>query len=85
VIVRQNGRDRFLAVGEGLMEVTSNRVAIITALAVAAENIDEAKAEAARQQAAQLREKLLAKEVASVNGILARSLAQIQVKRRQHS
>ena len=86
MVVRQNGQDRFLAVGEGLVEITGDHVAILTDLAVAAENIDEAMAEEARQRAqARLREKLSAEEVANVNAALARSLAQIHVKRRQRS
>ncbi len=86
IIVRQNGKDRFLAVGEGLIEVTGDHVAILTDMAVAAENIDEAKAEEARQRAAaRLREKLSSEEVASVNAALARSLAQLRVKRRHRS
>ena len=84
--VRKDGRDRFLAVGEGLVEITGDHVAILTDLAVAAEDIDEAKAEEARQRAAaRLREKLSSEEVASVNAALARSLAQLRVKRRQHN
>jgi len=84
MIVRQSGSDRFLAVGEGLVEVTGDRVAILTDMAIAAENIDEAKAEEARQQAAaRLRQKLSAEQVAAVNASLARSLAQLGVKRRQ--
>ena len=68
MIVRQSGSDRFLAVGEGLVEVTGDRVAILTDMAIAAENIDEAKAEEARQQAAaRLRQKLSAEQVAAVN------------------
>ena len=85
IIVRKNGKDRFLAVGGGLIEVTGDRVAILTDMAIAAENIDEAKAEEARQRAAaRLREKLSSEEVASVNASLARSLAQLRVKRRHH-
>jgi len=83
MIVRKNGQVRFLAVGEGLVEVTGDRVAIVTDMAVATENIDEAKAEEARQRAAaRLRDKISAAEVASVNASLARSLAQLRVKRR---
>jgi F-type H+-transporting ATPase subunit epsilon len=83
MIVRKNGQDRFLAVGEGLVEITANRVAIVTNMAIAAENIDEAKAEEARQRAAaRLLEKISSEEVASVNASLARSLAQLRVKRR---
>ena len=84
MIVRKNGQDRFLAVGEGFVEITGDEVSILTDMAVAAESIDEAKAEEARQRAqARLREKMSAEEVASVNGALARSLAQLRVKRRQ--
>jgi F-type H+-transporting ATPase subunit epsilon len=84
MIVRKDGHDRFLAVGEGLVEVTGQRVSIVTNMAIAVENIDEAKAEEARQRAAaRLREKISSEEVASVNASLARSLAQLQVKRRR--
>ena len=83
MMVHKGGHDVFLAVGEGLVEITNDRVAIVTDMAVAAENIDEARAEEARQRAAaRLREKLSSQEVASVNATLARSLAQLSVKRR---
>ena len=86
MIVRKGGQDRFLAVGEGFVEITGDRVAILTDMAVAAESIDEAKAEEARQRAqARLRERMSAEEVASVNAALARSLAQLRVKRRHRS
>ena len=84
MIVRKDGRDVFIATGEGLIDVTANRVSVLTDLAVAADRIDEAKAEEARLRAeARLREKLSDEEVASVNGSLARSLAQLNVKRRR--
>ena len=83
--VRTGGRDEFLAVGEGLVEVTGKRVSILTDMAVAADKIDEAMVEEARQRAeARLREKISAEEIASVNASLARSLAQLRVKRRRH-
>ena len=85
VIVRKAGHDDFLAVGEGLVEVTGDYVAIATDMAVAAEKIDEAAVEEARQRAAaRLNEKLSSEEVASVNASIARSLAQLRVKRRHH-
>ena len=84
MIVRKDGRETFLAVGEGLVLVTGDRVAIVTDMAVAAESIDEAKAEEARQRAAaRLRDKISDEEVATVNAALARSLAQLKVKRRR--
>jgi F-type H+-transporting ATPase subunit epsilon len=84
MIVRKDGRAQFLAVGEGLVDVTGDRILILTDMAIAVENIDEARAEEARQRAAaQLRDKLSAEEVASVNAALARSLTQLHVKRRR--
>ncbi len=83
MVVRKDGRDVYVAVGGGLVEVTAARVSILTDMAVAADKIDEAKAEEARLRAeARLRDKLADEEVASVNAALARSLAQLKVKRR---
>jgi F-type H+-transporting ATPase subunit epsilon len=84
VIVSKDGQDQFLAVGEGLVEITGDRVAIVTDMAIPAEKVDELKAEEARARAeARLREKISDEEVATVNASLARSLAQLQVRRRR--
>jgi F-type H+-transporting ATPase subunit epsilon len=84
MMVRKDGRDQFLAVGEGLVDVTGEQVSIATDMAVEADRIDEAKAEEARRRAeARLRDKISDEEVASVNASLARSLAQLHVKRRR--
>ena len=84
IIVQANGQERFLAVGEGLVEVTPTSVSIVTDMAIPAEHIDEAMAEEARARAAaRLREKISDEEVATVNASLVRSLAQLQVKRRR--
>lgn len=81
--VRKGGQDFFLAVGEGFVEITGEKVSILTDMAIKAESIDEAKAEEARQRAeARLAEKLDDEEVANVNAALAHSLAQLKVKRR---
>jgi len=86
MIVRKDGQDRFLAVGEGLIEVTGDRVAIVTDMAVAAENIDEAKAEEARQRAAaRLREDLFRRSrfrqrlFSSLSGTIAREATPSQM------
>jgi len=84
IIVQANGQERFLAVGEGLVEITPTAVSIVTDMAIPAEKIDEAKAEEARARAAaRLHEKISDEEVATVNAALVRSLAQLQVKRRR--
>ena len=83
VSVRKNGQDFFLAVGEGFVEITGTRVAILTDMAIKSTDIDEAKAEEARKRAeSRLNEKLTDEEVAQVNAALLHSLAQLKVKRR---
>ncbi|HLH55653.1 MAG TPA: F0F1 ATP synthase subunit epsilon [Verrucomicrobiae bacterium] len=85
VIARKDGRECFLAVGEGFVEVTGERVAIMADMAIRAENIDEAKAEEARRRAeTRLAEHLDDEESAVVSAALSHSLAQLKVKRRQH-
>lgn len=84
VIVRKNGRDYFLAVGEGFVEISGERVAIMADMAIRAENIDEAKAEEARRRAeARMAEHLDDEESVMVSAALAHSLAQLKAKRRQ--
>src|SRR6266700_910825 len=84
LLIRKDGHDQLLAIGEGFVEITGERVAVMADMAIRAENIDEAKAEEARKRAeARLAEHLDDEEAAIVNAALARSLAQLKVKRRQ--
>ena len=84
IVARRGGRDEWLAVGDGFVEITAGRVAILTDMAMRAENVDEVKAEEARRRAeARLAEKLDDEEAAMVSAALAHSLAQLKVKRRQ--
>jgi F-type H+-transporting ATPase subunit epsilon len=83
ISVRKGAQDHFLAVGEGFVEITGSKVAILTDMAIKADDIDEARAEEARKRAeARLAEKLTDEETASVQAALAHSLAQLHVKRR---
>ena len=82
--VRRGSQDYFLAIGDGFVEITADKVAIMTDMAIKADDIDEAKAEEARRRAeARLAEKLDDEEAALVSAALAHSLAQLHVKRRQ--
>lgn len=84
IVARRGGRDHYLAIGEGFAEITGERVAILTDMAIKADDIDEAKAEEARKRAeARLSEKLSDEESASVQAALAHSLTQLKLKRRQ--
>ena len=86
IIARKGGQDHFLAVGEGFAQVTGERVAILTDMAIKADDIDEARAEEARKRAeARLAEKLSDEESASVQAALAHSLTQLKLKRRHRS
>src|SRR5436190_12281457 len=51
LVARKSGQDYFLAIGVGFAEITGDRVAIMTDMAIRAENIDEAKVEEARRRA----------------------------------
>src|SRR3954471_14376519 len=65
IVVRKGGQDFFLAVGEGFVEITGDRVAVLTDMAIRAEQIDEGKAEEARKRAeARLAEKIDDEETA---------------------
>ncbi len=85
ISVRKEGREHYLAVGDGFVEITGDHVAVMTDMAIKAENIDEVKAEEARRRAeARLAEKLDDADAAMVSAALAHSLAQLKVKRRLH-
>jgi F-type H+-transporting ATPase subunit epsilon len=86
VIAHHGSSERLLAVGSGLVDISAARVAIVTDMAVAAEHIDEAKVDAARRRAeARLREVTSDEEIAAVQASLARSLAQLHVRRRHRA
>jgi F-type H+-transporting ATPase subunit epsilon len=83
LVVKKGGTDHFLAIGEGFVEITGTRVAVLTDMAIKADDIDEAKAEEARKRAeSRLAEKLTDEEQATVQAALLHSLTQLKVKRR---
>lgn len=83
ILVNKNGGTISLAVGDGFVQVTGERVAVLTDMAILADNIDEVKAEEARQRAtARLAEKLSEEEQATVQAALAHATAQLKVKQR---
>ena len=83
IVIAKKGTQEFvLAVGQGLVEITGDRVSLLTALAVSAD-ADEAEAEAARKRAeARRNERLGGEESALVEAAVTHSLAQLKVKRR---
>jgi F-type H+-transporting ATPase subunit epsilon len=85
IIVQKGGETIFICVGDGFVQITGERVAILTDMAIKADNIDEVKAEEALRQAeARLAEKISDEEAAHVQAALAHATAQLKVKRRRH-
>jgi F-type H+-transporting ATPase subunit epsilon len=85
IIANKDGQTIFLAVGDGFVQVTGDRVSILTDMAIQAENIDEAAAEEARKRAeARLAQKLSDEDAAMVQASLVQALTQLKVKRRHH-
>jgi F-type H+-transporting ATPase subunit epsilon len=84
--VLKGGQELRLAVGEGFVEITPEKVAVLTDMAVKESDIDESAAEEAIRRAEQAMsgEKLSNEEYATNNAALLRSLALIKVKRRRH-
>lgn len=86
--VTKGGTVTHLAVGEGFVEVTGERVNVLTDMAIEEKAIDEAAAEAAVKRAQEALAKageLGSEEAAAVQAALAKSLAQLHVKRRRRS
>jgi len=84
--VLKGGQELRLAVGEGFVEITPEKVAVLTDMAVKESDIDESAAEEAIRRAEQAMsgEKLTNEEYAANNAALLRSLALVKVKRRRH-
>ena len=81
IVARKGPETVFLAVGDGFVQVTGDRVSVLTDMAIRAENIDAAKAEEARLRAeARLKEKVTGAEAAAVHASLAQAAAQLKVK-----
>ena len=86
IVVKKGNEQKFLAVGEGFVTVNQTSVKVLTDMAIEWEAIDEKAAEAAverAQQAIAAKHDLGSEEAAAVQASLAKSLAQLHVKRRR--
>ena len=81
----QKGKTEVLAIGEGFAEITGKSVSVLVDGAVNEKEIDEKEAEAAVKRAEELLKSstLQGEELEATQASLARSLAQINVKRRK--
>jgi F-type H+-transporting ATPase subunit epsilon len=85
--VTRGGKDIYLAVGEGFVEITQERVSVMTDMAIEAQAIDENAAQTAidRAQEAIKNKDLGQEEHAAVMASMQKSLAQLHVKRHRHN
>jgi F-type H+-transporting ATPase subunit epsilon len=83
LIVTTAGRESVIAVGEGVVAVSGDRIEILTDMAIRAEDLDAAKIEEARQRArARYEEKQADESIAALNASIVRSLAHLPVHKR---
>ena len=84
--VLKDGRESFLAVGEGFVEITGDAVSVLTDMALEPAAIDENAAEAAVARAQKaMKEDHGSEEIAAIQASLQKALAQLHVKRRRHN
>lgn len=80
---KKGGEESSLAIGTGFVEVSKDRVSVVTDMALGIGEIDEAAVEKAIESAQKaLAAKILPEEVVAANLVLQKSLAQLNVKRR---
>ena len=85
VLHRHGQENEYIAIGGGFMEVGAHRVIILADSAERAEEIDEARAEAARRRAEQLMalQKHEVEDIARAEAALRRSAVRLKVARRK--
>ena len=83
--IKGKGKVEILAIGEGFAEITAHAVSVLTDGAVNEKDIDEKVAVAAVKRAEELLKSntLQGEELEATQASLARSLVQIQVKKRR--
>jgi F-type H+-transporting ATPase subunit epsilon len=82
----KDGKTTILAVGSGFAEVTQHKINVLTDMAMGEDQIDESKVEAAMKRAEEQLKSLGhdhdAEEVAYLQAMIAKSMAQLHLKRR---
>lgn len=82
----KDGKTQVLAVGTGFAEVTEHKVNVLTDMAMGEEQVDESKVEEAMKRAEEQLSKMGhdhdAEEVAHLQAVIAKSMAQLRLKRR---
>ncbi len=84
--ITEDGKERYLAIGGGFMEVVQNRVSILVSRAVHADEINEAEIKKAISDAKEtVKNKGKSIELADAQAILRRSILELKVASRRKS
>jgi len=84
--IKEEGKERYLAIGGGFMEVSGNTVSILVSRAVHADEINEAEIKKALQDAKEaVKNKGKSMELADAQAILRRSILELKVAGRRKS
>jgi len=86
--IKIGGKEQFLAITGGFLEVSNNKISLLADYAVRAEEIEVEKAIAAQKRAEEVLKKkeegLSEKDFASAQGDLRRALLELHVAKRRH-
>ncbi len=83
LIIKKNGKEDTLVIGDGFLQITDNTLTIMTDLATYEQDIDEKAVEDAKKRAEQALEQTLSdEEYAETLANLEKSLAQLRIKRK---
>ncbi|MGF1655477.1 MAG: ATP synthase F1 subunit epsilon [Verrucomicrobiales bacterium] len=84
LVITKDGKQEYLAVGEGFVEVTGDRCVVLTSMALEESEIDEdAAAKAIERAQKAMEEKLTDEDQAAYQAELLRSMAMLNLKRRR--
>lgn len=84
MIIRRGGKKDFFAVTGGFLEVSDNNITVLADFAIRAEDIEIAKAEAAKERAQNiLKQKESGRDFAQAESQLRRSLLELKVARKR--
>lgn len=84
IITKKGGKDQYLAVTGGFLEVSKNKVTVLADYAVRSEEIEIAKAVEAQKKAQKLmQEKVSEKDFAQAESQLRRSILELKVAQRR--
>lgn len=87
LIIKSNGKEKFIAVAGGFLEVLGNTVSVLADYAVKSEHIDAIKAEEAKKRAEKLMsEKATDRSFAEAQATFRRALLELKIseKRKHH-